>query len=123
MTPHQRTRSRGAAAVLALVAAVALALVPTLGATAAHGIAPSSRTAESPVAGTPVSLAILVPLTVRPTASGLIDATTLAAYTAPLGVLTRQLDAVYDTPAVIGLDPMIIAKSPGPTAPIPSMPK
>lgn len=58
---------------------------------------------------TPVSLAVLVPLTVRPTSSGLIDATTLAGYTAPLGVLTRQLDAVIGTPAVIGLDPMIVA--------------
>lgn len=93
---------------MSLAAAVALALVPTLGAAAAHDVAPASRSAESP-AGTPVSLAVLVPLTVRPTASGLIDATTLAGYTAPLGVLTRQLDAVYDTPAVIGLDPMIIA--------------
>jgi hypothetical protein len=52
---------------------------------------------------------VLVPLTVRPTATGLIDATTLAGYTAPLGVLTRQLDSVIGTPAVIGLDPMIIA--------------
>lgn len=109
VTSRPRTRSRGAAAALALVAAVALALVPTLGAAAAHGVTPSSRAAEAPAAGTPVSLAILVPLTVRPTASGLIDATTLAGYTAPLGVLTRQLDAVYDTPAVIGLDPMIVA--------------
>jgi hypothetical protein len=91
------------------VAAVALALVPTLGAAAAHEVSLVSRVTAGSAEGTPVSLAVLVPLTVRPTASGLIDATTLAGYTAPLGVLTRQLDAVYDTPAVIGLDPMIIA--------------
>ena len=109
VTPRRRTRSRAAAAALSLAAAVALALVPALGAAAAQGVSPVSRAAESPAAGTPVSLAVLVPLTVRPTASGLIDAATLAGYTAPLGVLTRQLDAVYDTPAVIGLDPMIIA--------------
>ncbi len=109
MTPRRRPRSRGAATALSLVAAVALALVPTLGAAAVHEVSPVSRVTSRSAEGTPVSLAVLVPLTVRPTASGLIDATTLAGYTAPLGVLTRQLDAVYDTPAVIGLDPMIIA--------------
>jgi hypothetical protein len=92
---------------VSLAAAIALAVAPALGAAAAPGI--GSRSAVGAAAGTPVSLAILVPLTVRPTATGLIDATTLAGYTAPLGVLTRQLDAVYDTPAIIGLDPMIIA--------------
>lgn len=92
--------STGAAAALAL----ALAVAPAFGAGAA-----TARASAGTAAGTPVSLAILVPLTVRPTASGLIDATTLAADTAPFGVLTRQLDAVIDTPAVIGLDPMIVA--------------
>jgi len=90
------------------LAAVALTAGSALGAAAVSRPAadgPSAVTASP----SPVSLAVLVPLTVRPTAAGLIDATTLAAYTAPLGVLTRQLDAVIGTPAVIGLDPMIVA--------------
>ena len=89
--------------------ALALAAAPALGASA---MAPSASAGGQTAAATspaPVSLAVLVPLTVRPTTTGLIDATTLAGYTAPLGVLTRQLDAVIGTPAVIGLDPMIIA--------------
>jgi hypothetical protein len=109
VTPRRRALLRGATAALSLAAVIALALVPTLGAAAAPGVVPVSRSSDGAPAGTPVSLAVLVPLTVRPTVSGLLDATTLAGYTAPLGVLTRQLDAVYDTPAVIGLDPMIIA--------------
>jgi len=89
--------------------ALALAAAPALGASA---MAPSASAGGQTAAATspaPVSLAVLVPLTVRPTTTGLIDATALAGYTAPLGVLTRQLDAVIGTPAVIGLDPMIIA--------------
>lgn len=101
---RSRRVSRAAAAVLAL----ALALVPAWGASAASPGRPAAPAALG-VAGSPVSLAILVPLTVRPTSTGLIDSPTLAGYTAPLGVLTRQLDAVIGTPAVIGLDPMIVA--------------
>ena len=111
VTPRRRVLGGGVAAAFSLVAAMTLALAPVLGSSAATRtptVAPAPRAAAN-AAGTPVSLAILVPLTVRPTSSGLIDATTLAGYTAPFGVLTRQLDAVYDTPAVIGLDPMIIA--------------
>jgi hypothetical protein len=107
VTPRHRVLSRGLTTVVSLAAAVALALAPTLAAGAAPGL--GSRSTASAAAGTPISLAILVPLTVRPTATGLIDATTLATETAPSGILTRQLDAVYDTPAVIGIDPMIIA--------------
>ena len=90
------------------LAALALTMGPALGASAVDQSASGGAT---PAVATPapVSLAVLVPLPVRPTATGLIDATTLAAYTAPLGVLTRQLDSVVGTPAVIGLDPMIIA--------------
>jgi hypothetical protein len=109
VTPLRRIALRAWAG----LAVLAIATGPALGAAAtgaastepASGDAPSSATAST----APVSLAVLVPLTVRPTATGLIDATTLAAYTAPLGVLTRQLDSVIGTPAVIGLDPMIIA--------------
>jgi len=87
---------------------LALAAAPAIGASAIATVSPDdSPAATAPRA--PVSLAVLVPLTVRPTATGLIDATALAGYTAPLGVLTRQLDAVIGTQAVIGLDPMIVA--------------
>jgi hypothetical protein len=92
------------ARLLALGAAVTLAVTPAVSAAATP-----SRGSEVSAVGTPVSFALLVPLTVRPTATGLIDSATLAADTAPLGVLTRQLDAIIDTPAVIGIDPMIIA--------------
>ena len=113
VTPGRRVISSAAAAILSFAAAIILALAPAIGAGAAPAArltaAPQSTPAAAGAAGSPVSLAILVPLTVRPTANGLIDAPTLAGYTAPLGVLTRQLDAVYNTPAVIGLDPMIIA--------------
>jgi hypothetical protein len=108
--------SRGAVAALAL----ALAIAPALGGAAA----PTALLGRSAtVAGAPVTLAILVPMTVPQTATGLIDSPTLAAYTAPLGLLTRQLDSVYDTPAVIGLDPMIVAsiRVLGSTAPASSL--
>jgi hypothetical protein len=88
---------------------VALALGPALSAAAVDQPVAGSGTSATAASPAPVLLSVLVPLTVRPTATGLIDAATLAAYTAPLGVLTRQLDAVIGTPAVIGLDPMIIA--------------
>ncbi len=97
-----------------LVAAIALALTPAL--TPAWGAAAASPTSPAPrhestaeTVGAPISLALLVPITVRPPSTGLIDSTALAADTAPLGVLTRELDAVVDTPAVIAVDPMIIA--------------
>ncbi|HEX7835349.1 MAG TPA: DUF6049 family protein [Pseudolysinimonas sp.] len=57
----------------------------------------------------PVSVAIVMPLTVPPTVTGLLDAETLEAYTAPDGILTRQLDAVAGTSVAIGLDPMVTA--------------
>jgi hypothetical protein len=108
--------SRGAVAARAR----ALAIAPALGGAAA----PTALLGRSATAaGLPVTLAILVPMTVPQTATGLIDSPTLAAYTAPLGLLTRQLDSVYDTPAVIGLDPMIVAsiRVLGSTAPASSL--
>jgi hypothetical protein len=99
---------RAVLTILAGVAALGLSIGPSFAAAAADQ--PAGGTGTVPAAVTaPVSLAVLVPLTVRPTTSGLIDAATLAGYTGPLGVLTRQLDAVIGTPAVIGIDPMIIA--------------
>lgn len=57
----------------------------------------------------PVRLAIAVPITVPGTNTGILDAETLTQYTGPLGLLTRQLDAVIDRPVAIAVDPMIIA--------------
>jgi len=91
------------------LATLALAIGPALGSVALERSETAVGSSPAKTSDQPVSLAVLVPLTVRPGSAGLIDAATLAGYTAPLGVLTRQLDAVIGTPAVIGLDPMIIA--------------
>ncbi len=67
-----------------------------------------STAAVTPGVG-PVSVAIVMPLTVPPTTTGLLDAETLTTYTAPGGLLTRQLDAVVGSRVAIGLDPMVVA--------------
>lgn len=105
LTPLRRIALGAWAALVSLVLAASPAFVASA---AVPPASPGGQTAAT-ASPAPVSLAVLVPLTVRPTATGLIDATALAGYTAPLGVLTRQLDAVIGTPAVIGLDPMIVA--------------
>jgi hypothetical protein len=57
-----------------------------------------------------VSLAFVYPLTVPAGSSGLIPADVLTTYTAPDGLLTRELDQVIDRRSVaIALDPMILA--------------
>lgn len=60
-------------------------------------------------AGGTTRLALVMPLVAPANATGLIPAEALALYTAPGGVLTRELDAVIDTPVAIGIDPMILA--------------
>ena len=61
-------------------------------------------------ASNPTRVAVAVPLTVPPSVNGIISAADLATYTAPGGVLTRELDAVVANPSVaVGIDPMIIA--------------
>jgi hypothetical protein len=58
----------------------------------------------------PVHVAVAVPITVPPTTTGIVDAAELTTYTAPNGILTRELDAVAANPQVaVGIDPMIIA--------------
>ncbi|MFD6055676.1 DUF6049 family protein [Agromyces sp. NPDC060279] len=66
---------------------------------------PSPRAASTGAPG----LAIAYPLTVPDDTTGLIDAEQLEAWTAPDGLLTRQLDAVADRSVAIGVDPRIIA--------------
>ncbi|MFK4729561.1 DUF6049 family protein [Agromyces mediolanus] len=65
---------------------------------------PSPRAA----AGGAPGLALAYPLTVPDDTTGLIDAEQLEAWTAPDGLLTRQLDAVADRSVAIGIDPRII---------------
>jgi hypothetical protein len=57
----------------------------------------------------PTNLALVMPLTVPASTSGLIAADALATYTGPDGILTRELNQVIDRPVAIGIDPMIIA--------------
>ena len=70
--------------------------------------APASAALSAPAAGTgPVAVAVVMPVTVPPTATGLIDAAALTTYTEEGGLLDRELDAVAGTSAAVGLDPMI----------------
>ena len=72
-------------------------------------LAPASAVAAP---GDPAGVArvsAIYSLSVPETRTGLIPAETLAAYTAPTGTLTLDLDSVIDSPVAIGIDPMIIA--------------
>lgn len=69
---------------------------------------PAAPAAVTP-GSVPVSVAVVMPLTVPPTTTGLLDADALATYTQDGGLLDRQLDAVAGSSAAIGLDPMIPA--------------
>jgi hypothetical protein len=71
-------------------------------------------TAETAIAwnvtsSAPVPVAIAVPITVPAGASAFLSATELAGYTAPGGVLTRELDDVQDAQIALGIDPRILA--------------
>ena len=79
----------------------AVALMIALGALAALP--------QSAVAATgDIRVAIAVPITVPVQSTGLIPAESLEQYTAPLGVLTRQLDAVAGRAVTLAVDPLII---------------
>lgn len=65
---------------------------------------------SAPSDGQQVGLAVAMPITVPPILTGLISSTDLATYTAPDGLLTRQLQLARDHPSIaIAIDPMIIA--------------
>ena len=83
--------------------AVAAATFGSLLATPLPTVAATSATTP------PVSVGVVVPLSVPGGSDGLISSEDLAAYTAPDGLLARELDAVSGTPVAIGIDPMIIA--------------
>ena len=57
---------------------------------------------------TPVNVSVIMPITVPAQSTGLITAKALETFTAPTGVLSRQLDGVFDRPVTIAIDPLII---------------
>lgn len=83
----------------------ALALLLGLAGTAVTGTPSIADTESDP----PIDVTIVAPLVVPAGTTGLISAADLATYTGPIGVLTRELDAVIDRPVAIAIDPMIIA--------------
>jgi hypothetical protein len=94
----------------ALVAGALLAAAPASAGFAADPLPDPGISAAAVTPGSgPVSVAIVMPLTVPPTTTGLIGADALATYTRSGGLLDRELDAVDGTEAAIGLDPMIPA--------------
>jgi hypothetical protein len=103
MTPLRR------GAVPALVAAVLAFAAPASGAPSIEPPDPVLSPAAVTAGSGPVSVAVVVPLTAPPSATGVLDAETLVTYTAQGGILDRELDAVAGTRAAIGLDPMIPA--------------
>ncbi len=68
-----------------------------------------SAVSVAPVVGTTVtSVALATPLDVPASGSGLLASDELEAFTAPAGVLTRQLDQAIGRPIAIGIDPRVI---------------
>ena len=71
---------------------------------AAHTAVSWQSTSESPL-----RVAVVAPLALPASATGLLDAATLTQYTDVDGILTAQLDAMIGRPVLIGIDPRIIA--------------
>ncbi len=102
-----------------LALATATVVAATLTATASLAVAPAAYAVDPPVSPTtatvvtpgsgPLSVSIVVPLTLDVGATGLLDSTQLAEATDVGGALTLQLDAIAGTSVVVGLDPMIVA--------------
>lgn len=94
------------------VLAAGLAATASLPAGAASGVdvGPARPASTSITPGTgPVSLAVIAPIVVPPTTTGLLTADELEVLTGLEGDLTQQLDAVAGTPVAIALDPQILA--------------
>lgn len=107
------TNRRGLRVFASAVLAAGLAATAALpaGAASGPGTGGTTRPASSvitPGSG-PVSLAVIAPIVVPPTTTGLVPADELEALTGPEGDLARQLDAVAGTPVAIALDPQILA--------------
>ena len=81
-----------------------------------YGTEPDSPTSTSTMivrdadaAATPLSVGILVPITAPAIGTGLLTAAELTELTGPNGALTAALDAVAGTPAILAVDPAILA--------------
>jgi hypothetical protein len=85
-----------------LVAVVAGLLVAGLA-------APSVATAAPGDPPSTARITAVVALTAPESRTALLSADSLASYTSPTGVLTRELDSVIGIPVAIGIDPMILA--------------
>lgn len=90
-----------------------------LGLTAGLGLLAGAVSPAAAETG-PARLAVVVPVIVPAEDDGLLSAQTLAGYTAPNGLLNRQLDAVAGHPVTLGIDPRIIVsiRLLGATAPV-----
>ncbi|MEV8252650.1 DUF6049 family protein [Rhodoglobus sp. NPDC076762] len=88
---------------------MALGLGLTFAATGASAAPTVTDVPEISVASAATTVAVVAPITVPSGSGGILDAETLADYTEPLGLLTRQLDALADKSVAIAIDPMILA--------------
>jgi hypothetical protein len=87
--------------------AVPLSAVFSAGAISAQTHSTYVAAATSP--SSTIGLSIVMPVTTPTEQSGLIGSESLATYTAPGGILTRQLDGVVGRDVTLAVDPMIIA--------------
>jgi len=85
------------------------AIAAAIGVCALVASTPAAANAATLATAAVVRVGIVVPLSVPVGSGGLLSAANLEAYTAPTGLLTRELDAIIDTPVTIGIDPMIVA--------------
>jgi hypothetical protein len=110
------TTRRALHAIGSAVLAAGLALATVIPASAGSGAdpAPPANDGTRPASVTvtpgvgPVSVAVIAPVTLPPSTTGLVSAEELETLTGPFGALTRQLDAIAGTSAAIALDPMIL---------------
>lgn len=111
------TTRRAVHAIGSAVLAAGLALATVIPASAASGAdpVPPANDGTRPASVTvtpgvgPVSVAVIAPVTLPPSTTGLVSAEELETLTGPFGALTRQLDAIAGTSAAIALDPMLLA--------------
>ncbi|MEO7015982.1 MAG: DUF6049 family protein, partial [Leifsonia sp.] len=89
-----------------------LGATATVGPSAAASARSSIVWSPGPTA-TPSMVGVVLPIVAPSTAKGVLSATDLATYTAPNGVLTRDLDGLDGLPkhttVGLGIDPMIVA--------------
>ncbi|QYH34891.1 DUF6049 family protein [Salinibacterium sp. M195] len=90
-------------------AAVALGLGLSLAASGASATPEVPSLPALTTASVATQVSVVAPLAVPTGSGGLLNSATLAEYTAPLGLLTRQLDAVAGKDIAVAVDPMILA--------------